>query len=381
MELLSTDQLKQLAEIEGNNLVSLYIPTREPGDDTQQNPIRLKNQLQKMTEKLEERGFNPPDVAEFLSPIVNLSEREDFWQKQSQSLALFLIDGQLSHFQLPVIVEEQVVIGNTFQITPLLQVNQIEKPVYLLALSLGNLRLFGIEPGKAKELELGDVPSSLEEAMRYDDPEKQLQHRSSGAGQDSKGSGFHGHGGGEEQREKNILRYFQMVDKGIRKLIEPEAWLLLAGVDYLLPIYRQANEHPQVLDQGISESADRWSADEVHARSYELMSDKTQEARAEALERFRNLADSDKRAEKLDEIISQSYGGQVETLFLRAGEKVNGTYDLDKDKVEIDRNQHEGSEDLLNMAARFTLLRGGKVYPLANDEMPVEGEIAAILRY
>jgi len=49
--------------------------------------------------------------------------------------------------------------------------------------------------------------------------------------------------------------------------------------------------------------------------------------------------------------------------------------------VEIHANKLPDDEDLLDKAAINTLLRKGTVYVLTQNEMPVSGPIAAILRY
>ena len=50
-----------------------------------------------------------------------------------------------------------------------------------------------------------------------------------------------------------ILGYFQQVDTGLRAFIRDEhAPVVLAGVEFLLPIFRRANTYAYVLEEGVT---------------------------------------------------------------------------------------------------------------------------------
>lgn len=85
------------------------------------------------------------------------------------------------------------------------------------------------------------MPESLADILRRDDAEKQLQFHTgtSGGGGGGRPAIFHSHGS-EEDLKEDILRYFRQIDRGVEELLKGQrAPLVLAGVDYLLPIYRE----------------------------------------------------------------------------------------------------------------------------------------------
>ena len=87
-----------------------------------------------------------------------------------------------------------------------------------------------------------------------DEPEKYLNlHSGSVSTNEAKGGAgiFHGHDIADDEKT-NILRFFHSVNEGLNALIEDKTIpMILAGVDYLLPIYREASTYQNVLKDGV----------------------------------------------------------------------------------------------------------------------------------
>src|SRR5262249_5812185 len=137
---------------------------------------------------------------------------------------------------------------------PLFPLMSMERPFYVLALSQNDVRLIRATRTEAIELDLGDVPRSLTEALRSEPPGQELQqHVVSGVGA-RRAVAFHGHGaGGLDHRKDEIREFFHRVDRGLRsRLPDHDAPLVLAGVEYLIPLYREANGHRGLLPEAIA---------------------------------------------------------------------------------------------------------------------------------
>ncbi len=119
MSLLSIDELKTLINQHQGLCVSIYMPTYQAGTEIQQNPIRFKNLIKQAGNQLEEQGVRHTDALALLQPVIDL-DKEDFWQHQNEGLAIFLADGELYYYRLPLQVDERVVVGDRFHIKPLL---------------------------------------------------------------------------------------------------------------------------------------------------------------------------------------------------------------------------------------------------------------------
>ena len=66
--------------------------------------------------------------------------------------------------------------------------------------------------------------------------------------------------------------------------------LLLAGVEYLLPIYKEANTYPHLIDTVIKGNPDLLSADELHKSAWEIIRPLFQAAQEEAFAHYQQLA-------------------------------------------------------------------------------------------
>jgi hypothetical protein len=79
-------------------------------------------------------------------------------------------------------------------------------------------------------------------------------------------------------------------------------------------------------------------------------------------------------------VVVAAADGRVDTLFVREGAHVRGSFDAETHSVQLGDGR-EDATDLLDRAATDVFLRGGTVYRLAPARMPVPTEAAAILRY
>ena len=252
MDILRQKDLQQLIETSGECCVSLYMPTHRTGREQQQDPIRFKNLVVRAQERLLGYGLRRPEVQALMRPAESLLKNGDFWQHQSDGLAIFLSSDFSQTYRLPSRFKELLAIANNFHIKPLLPLFSTNGQFYILAVSLNEIRLFLATRDTVSEMQLPNVPTSMQEALFMDDPEKHLDFHTGTKNPSTPGSRpavFHGQGvQSDEEDKKNILRYFQYVDKGLSALFDDTTIpMVLAGVDYLLPIYHEANTYNGLL--------------------------------------------------------------------------------------------------------------------------------------
>ena len=174
MDILKQTDLTPLIETTEEWCVSLYMPTHRVGREQQQDPIRFKNLIVRAQEKLLEYGVRRPEVQALLRPAEDLLIDGDFWQHQGDGLAVFLSPSQAWTYRLPFKFDELSNIGNSFHIKPLLPLLSENGQFYILALSLNKIRLFLGTRDVINEVELGGIPTSMQEALFMDNPEKHL---------------------------------------------------------------------------------------------------------------------------------------------------------------------------------------------------------------
>ncbi len=385
LDMINQSDMEALSMKRDGWRVSVYMPTHQAGDQVQQDPIRLKNLLDRAEERLVEKGLRRPEAEELVAPARLLLEDNLFWKHQSDGLAVFVSGEGLDYYRMPFDFEEQVIVGERFYVKPLLPLLSGDGRFYVLALSQDQVRLLAGTRYAAGEVDLESVPDSLAEALRFDDPERRLQfHTATGpsGGKGERPAAFHGHGGADVDEKEAILRYFQKLDNELAPyLADVQVPMVLAGVDYLLPLYREANSYQHLVDEGIEGNPEELSVRELHHRAWAVVAPHFQQEQEEARRLYGDLTGTDRQSDDLEEIVAASHYGRVETLWVALGQERWGTFDPQANEMEVHDEHEPGDEDLLGAAAVQTLLNSGAVYAVEAAQVPGDGPLAAIFRY
>ncbi len=390
MELLDINELKLLANCQEKPCISIYMPTHRTGREVEQDPIRLKNLLRETDRKLDNHGLRRKQIDELLSPAEALLGSPDFWNHQSDGLAVFLSKQESHIYRLPVSFDEAAIVSHRHHLKRVLPLFVNDGRFFVLALSQKQSRLFEATKHSINEYELEDMPVSFEEFMKYEDPEKQLQYHTGtgdagGGGKQGKRSAmYHGHGVGMDDAAKKeyISRFFKSIENGIDKIIagrqEP---LILVGYEHYIPMYREANSYSRLLDNEVRKNPDDLREKEIHALAWKEVEPYFDRERKNYIKKYKEILGTGKASNNVEQIIKAAYGNRVECLFLKKGQQILGSYEPEEDRITIYEKEEPGSEDLLDFAAIKTILSNGAVYIMEEDDMPDENPAAAIYRY
>ncbi len=340
----------------------------------------MKNLLVESESKLQDAGMDQRDIGPMLAPAYELLDNERFWRHQSQGLALFITPSTFRMYRLPLEFESLAVVTQPFHLKPLLSLFFENRYFYILALSQNQVRLFQATRYHITEVPLEGVPTSLEEALKYDDPEVQLNfHNVSGDGSIPT---YHGHGVDTTYGKEGIQRFFEKVHRGLHDYLNQEdAPLVLASVEYLQPIYREINTYPHLMDAGIDGNPDAAQPDELRQQAWSIVSSLIEKSHQEAITQFHNMKGTNKASDQLDQLVAAAVRGQVEVLFTTANSHCWGQFDPATGTIERHDQPQPQDQDLLDMAAVKTYLQGGQVYVLGKEDMPTKAPAAAVYRY
>jgi hypothetical protein len=361
------------------------MPTHRIGREQQQDPVRLRNLLAQAEKKLSEYGLRQPEIQELLGPAEGLIPSKDFWQHQSDGLAIFLSNNFSQMYRVPTEFEELLVIANNFHIKPLLPILERGKKFYILALSLNNIRLFLATQDVINEIEL-NIRSNIDEVLWMDDPQRHLAlHTAPNMAGGTRGGTaiFHGHSVADEEKN-NVLRFFHYVDQGLNELWEDKTIpMVLAGVDYLLPIYREANTYPNLLREAIIGNPEKQSLKELHEGAWQIVRPIFEANQQQALDKFQQLNGQQSKlaTSDLNTAVRAANFGTVETLFVPLDVQRWGRYDAGNNKIVLESEPKPDNKDILDFAAAQTILNSGRVFAVPSEELPGDGDLAAILRY
>lgn len=386
MDSFSRDDLRNLIEAPRGRCVSIFMPTHRLGPERQQDPIRLKNLLKDAEEQLSEQGHRDLETSAMLDPAWQLVEDMTFWQHQSDGLAIFIAPAFFRHFRVPLDLPQRAVVAERFHVKPLLPMLTGDGRFYILALSQGHISLFRASRDGVAEVDLEGMPRNLGEALQYDEyGENQYYTNTSASITAGRGAArYAGSGMSLDENKDNILRYFQRIDHGLQRYLRNEqAPLVLAGVEYLLPVYHEANTYPYLVDEAITGNPDDLRAEDLHERAWNIVRPIFTNERKEAVDRYRRYrgANPGLISNAIREVVSAAYYGRIDTLFVDTHAQQWGWFDSQNNIIHIHEGQEQGDEDVLDFAAIHTLLNSGQVYDLDRSELSEDSPLAAILRY
>jgi hypothetical protein len=156
---------------------------------------------------------------------------------------------------------------------------------------------------------------------------------------------------------------------------------VLAGVNYLLPIYQEANTYNFIVEEGIQHNTKERTAQELHAEAWAIVEPLFQADQQKAIDYYHESIAAGKGSNDLDEVIQGAFYGRVEQLFVPVGVQKWGHFDPDSMEIERHNEAQPGDEDLLNAAAIQTIFHGGTVYAVEPGAVPDEAPVAAVFRY
>ncbi len=354
--------------------------------ETQQNKIRLKNLLRTAEQRLEENGVRGQEAAALLAPARDLLDDQTWWEHQQDGLAIFLAQDVFESFRLPIVFHELVAVEKRFHLKPLFPLLDGDGHFYILCLTKREIRLFSCYRFSVQEVDLGEMPSSFEEVMG-DLTRRSTMFQTGSSKAVTRSPIFPGHGLTEDDFKAEIRKFFDIVDDNLAHLavdVDRDTPFVLAGVEYLLPLFKEATNLPHVLDEALIGNPEGLSAQDLHAKAWEIVEPWFLKDRKKASERFGELQGTGRAASDIREILPAAHDGRIDTIFTARGVRIWGTYDAETREIHFQEEQNaqeNGSEDLIDRAAIQTYLNGGKVFAVEQQEVPQGYAAAAVFRY
>lgn len=385
MDRLHRADLERLIDVTHRPCVSLYLPTHRAGRDTREDPIRVKNALKRVEKSLEAWGVDGAGIRDLLAPLRERLD-EDFWRHLSDGLAVFLAPGFFELYRLPASFSETVQVGARFHLKPMWELLAADGQFFLLALDLGQTRLFLATRRTLEELDYGtDCRSLASLGYHYDaDQVKQFHgrfRRGNGPGGVSSAV-YHSQADGDDKTKAEIEQFFRHTDRHVAQRLSGEtAPLVLCCVEYFAPMYRETNSYRRLAEGFAEGSPESFSDEEMLKRAWPHAAAEFRRAEARARERVARAETGLQSADVRDTVLA-AIDGRIDTLWLDRQADCRGAVDVERRSVQPLPAANGGSEDLIDFAATKTLANGGEVYAVDAAEMPSGRQpVLALLRY
>ena len=379
MDKIFKEDVRHLINDNKGPCVSLYMPTsRKAGNDVNKMKIRVKNLIKKAKKELENYwDFSKKEIEEFLHPLEKLSSDRSFWLNQSLGLAVFLSHDKFEYYRLPLEFTEKIIVSENYYIKQIIPELFEDRKFYVLTLSRNMNRFFRCTREDIRQIELDDLPESIEETLKYDDPEKSIQyHSNSGNGS----AIYHGQGVTDEDNKEDLMRYLRQIDSAVYDYLhESDAPLVLMCVDELFPLYNKANSYSNILEEFVQGNPDKINPHEILNNAWDVVKPNIENYKKKAVNKYQELRGSEITENSIDKIVRTAYYGKIDSLLIEADKEKIGFYKADEDRINF--GDKEGYFDLYNFAAIHTIMNSGEVYILNSEEMPSGLEIAAVYRY
>ena len=251
------DELKELEAFQGPYGLTIYAPPIDPNATTDPNRIEVKNLLRDAETALLSAGMNPRNVEKTLRPARQLLESHEFWRIHHESLVMFMHPKLFRYYHIPNHdTPTLLTVENSFNLKPLLEVMKDNQQYYVLTLGHKNVRLYEGDHYDIKSIELKHFPANMKETLRIDEyPESRETHSIAPAGKGSEA--YHEQYNVTQTDKTMLLEFFHRIDHYLHSfLFSNQKPLVIAGVNYLLPIYRKANTYPGLVNESIPGNQD-----------------------------------------------------------------------------------------------------------------------------
>lgn len=273
IQLPTKAQLKTLRAWKKPDSLSIYSPYIKPNSpDNNPNRTQVKNFLKEARQMLLAKKLDERQIDTILQPVKKLLDSHEFRMNYKNSLVIFIGQDFFQYYRLPTEgITQSITIGTGFNIKPIVKLLDESSPYFVLLLSHNGVRLlkgddFNIESVK-------EFPTAMKQDLKIDEyPNERQTHTVAPVAQGKGSEKFHGQYNETQVDKDMLIKYFRHIDTKVQKIIKNEKIpLIIAGVEYLLPIYRQANTYPHLLEKEIQGNLEHSSLDSIREQVYKLL--------------------------------------------------------------------------------------------------------------
>ncbi len=349
--------------------VSIYLETTPQTQHIGEAGIVLSNLIKEADSQLEKAGADKRERWAIVEQLEEVSEDEDFWKYQANSLAIFATPDSHRSYRLPNKLTAMVQVADRFHLKPLIRAVSVEQHAFVLALAENEVRLIEVfSDMPAAEVRVPNMPKDAASAVGT----ATVNTRSHSSGRQH----------GSEGQKVYLRKFCRMVDAALRPLLsgrhEP---LILAATEPLLGIYNSVNTYPEFASQAIETSPVRIPEHELAASARPILDQRHAKSIA-AFKALYNERENDGRATTDVAMAARAATfGAVDTLVVDIDEVIIGRIDEKTGEVTFADKESADTYGIVDEIAGRTLAMGGKVIGERKADIPGGGSLAAVLRY
>lgn len=368
IDLPARSEIDALLDHRGIPAVSIYLRTTPVTQETRIDRIELKNLLKAAVAEMEDGAVAKREIEAIATAVDALIADDDFWMTQANSLAIFVTPDQIRTYRLPNRLQNIVEVSDRFHVKPLIRAVTFPNTAYVLALSMGAVRLVEIDADlPPEEVKVPGLPSDMASALgRRSHGERTGEGRS-----------------GEQTSEHALLtRYSRAVDQALRPVLNSHSRpLILAAAEPLASVFRAVCSYHNLAGEGIAGSADQTPDHELAAAVRPVLDRIYAQDVAALGDLFAARADQGRATTDIAAAARAATFGAVDTLIVDMDTVVAGTVSEDDGTVTFGEGGRIDTYGVVDEIVRRALRSGARVVSARRDDVPGGGELAAVLRY
>jgi len=349
--------------------VSIYLETTPQTQHIGEAGIALSNLIKEADSQLEQAGIDKRERWAIVEQLEEVSEDEDFWKYQANSLAIFATPDFHRSYRLPNKLHNMVQVADRFHLKPLIRAVSVEQHAFVLALAENEVRVIEVfSDMPPAQIKVTNMPRDAASAVGT----ATVNTRSHSSGRQH----------GSEGQKVYLRKFCRMVDAALRPLLsgrhEP---LILAATEPLKSIYRSVNTYPELATQVIETSPVRVPEHELAAAARPILDQRHQSTIEEFKALYRERENEGRATADIAMAARAATFGAVDTLVVDIDEIVIGTIDEQTGEVTLADQPGANTYGIVDEIAGRTLAMGGRVIGERKADIPGGGSLAAVLRY
>lgn len=267
-------ELETLSNFTKRGCVTMYIPYIDPTLSPEATRLHIKNLIREAYSELKGLDISEYDTQKTLRPLSDLLENHSFWLKHHDSLIVFAHKNLFRYFVIPdPSLQSMMTIGDHFNVAPLQAVIGKNERYYVLALSHNDVKLFEGDRYDLHEVQLDGLPSNMQTALNIDERYSWSEKHEIAPSYMGKGSeAYHGQYNAKQTDKVMLREFFRRIDKRLSTFLSRKrAPLIIAGVNYLLPIYRKVNTYPLLIPDYITGNLEHSSFESIRIKAWSAL--------------------------------------------------------------------------------------------------------------
>jgi len=373
----------------GGMRISLFLPITTVVADANQNVTLAKDLRNQAFDQLMDNGLEPRKAKLYLEPIDKLIEEPQQLLRPTATVGLYIDESSTFLIDIPYSVPAQVTVGNRFTLKPLLPLLQCNSKFTIVCLNQGQLAVYTASRLSIKCITLQDMPTSIADLAKFDDPEKTLQGHvvnqgpAAGRAGSSPVAGMHGHGLPSELKETQARQLFNCAANAVKKFLANErSPIVVFGVDKNIGLFTSAVDWSEHAIIDVHQDPHKWANAEILARANEAMMPYWQAALQEKVENIEQAINKDNGIVDTGKCVVAAANGRVEMACVATDQTEPGICQPEQMEVKFVKEAGAGcAHDLLDTIAFETIQHGGEVLALPAEKIPGPGNTSAIVRF